>query len=400
MPQPMSSFSMPRRGLIRGTGAGLIAASGSAAAQQGDPAPVRAIGRPMPKLEREAPLSPEERVGFAVVGLGKFALNQILPSFAFCRQAKLVSLVSGDAAKAREVARQYGVPESGIHDYANYDRIADDPAIQVVYVILPNALHAEYTQRAFRAGKHVLCEKPMAVSSAEAREMIAAGRAAGRKLMVAYRAQYETFNRKAIEMIREGELGKLRLITSDHGRPAKPEEPADQWRLQRALAGGGSLFDVGIYAVNAMRYLSGEEPEEVMAMTQSDPDDPRFREVEDRTTWQFRMPSGLLCNGSTSYSYFETKRLSVLGTDAALRMDPATDYDLRRMWVSREGEREAELLLPMNNQFAAGLDHMAECVRENRDPRTPGEEGLRDMLAMEAIYEAARTGRTVRVGTP
>ena len=406
MPDPMPS-AVERRDLIRGASllaaAPVVGAPAMAAAQpsEGSRAPATAaptaIGRPMPKLEQEAPLPPGERVGFAVVGLGKFALNEILPAFAQCRRAKLVSLVSGDAAKARGVAAQYGVADSGILDYAGFDRIAENPAVQVVYIILPNALHAEYAHRAFRAGKHVLCEKPLAMTAAEAREMIAAGRAASRHLMVAYRAQYETFNRRAIELIREGAIGEPRLITSDHGRPLKPEDPADEWRMHRALAGGGPLVDVGIYAVNAMRYLSGEEPAEVMAMRRDAPNDPRFAEVEQSLTWQFRMPSGLLCQGSTAYDYFETKRIAVIGPKGALRLDPATDYDVRRMWLSREKEQETQLLLPMNNQFAAELDHMAECVQTGQTPRTPGEEGLRDILAIEAIYEAARTGGTVRV---
>ncbi len=406
-----------RRDLLLGAGAGLLASASRGAQAQGQtqaqgggaasplPEAARRIapsaeGRPMPQMQGEMPLPPSRRVGFAVVGLGKFTLNQILPSFAECDRARLVALVSGNVEKARRVAEHYGVDPAAIYDYAGFDRIAENPAIDVVYVILPNALHAEYTERAFRAGKHVLCEKPMAVTPAECRRMISAGREANRKLMVAYRAQYETYNLRAIELARSGELGELRLITSDHGRPLKPEDPADQWRMRRDLAGGGSLYDVGIYAVNAMRYLSGEEPVEVRAMHHTNPADPRFRDVEDLVTWQFRMPSGLLCLGSCSYSYHEAKRITVQGTKAELRLDPATDYYERRMWISRSGQEETELNLRDSNQFAAELDHMAQCVLENREPKTPGEEGLRDVVIMGAIYDAARSGRIVRIEQP
>lgn len=381
---------MDRRTLLAATP--VLAAAGAAAAQPAAPA---LTGRPMPRLEQEAPLPPDRRVGFAVVGLGKFALNQIIPSFGESRKARLAAVVSGDRAKAERVAAQYGAPHH--YTYENFDEVARNPAVQVVYVILPNIFHRPFAERAFRAGKHVLSEKPLATTSADARAMIAAARQAGRWLMTAYRAQYEGFNREAIRRVRAGELGPLRLITSDHGRPVKPEEPADEWRIRQALAGGGSLHDVGIYAVNAMRYLSGEEPAEAFATIASDPADPRFREVEDRVTWQFRMPSGLLTQGSSSYSFRETKRFTVFGEKATLRMDPATDYDLRRMWLAPEGETETEVLLPLRNQFAAMMDHMAESVLENRAPRTAGEEGLRDLLAIEAIHESARTGRWVRV---
>jgi glucose-fructose oxidoreductase len=199
----------------------------------------------MPEMEKEMPEAPEKRLGYAIVGLGQFALNQIIPSFAESKSSKLVALVSGKREKALQVADRYGVDQKNIYDYQNFDRIADNDEIDIVYIILPNALHAEYTVRAFKAGKHVLCEKPMAVTAEECETMIRAGREADRKLMIAYRAQYEPYNLEAIRMSREGELGKIRLVTSDHGRILDPKVPADQWRMVKALAGGGSLYDIG-----------------------------------------------------------------------------------------------------------------------------------------------------------
>jgi glucose-fructose oxidoreductase len=195
-----SGLALSRRLFLHGTGRGLLLGSsigliGPALAQNSrDVGPAHALppsgpaGRPAPEMEKEMPIEPGRRLGWAVVGLGKFALNQILPSFGESRSAKLVALVSGNRQKAEEVASRYGVDTRGIYDYGNFDRIADNPEIDVVYIILPNGLHAEYAVRAFKAGKHVFCEKPMAITVEQCETMIRAGREADRKLMVAYRA--------------------------------------------------------------------------------------------------------------------------------------------------------------------------------------------------------------------
>ncbi|MET0746228.1 MAG: Gfo/Idh/MocA family oxidoreductase [Microvirga sp.] len=401
----MFDVGLSRRLFLRGTGGGLLAgttlgvtpvfAQGGAGGN-GMPAlpPARPTGRPVPKLEKELPEAPGRRLGYAVVGLGQFALNQIIPSFAESKSSKLVALVSGNPEKARDVADRYGVPASGLYGYDTFDRIADNEAIDIVYIILPNALHAEYTQRAFKAGKHVMCEKPMAVTPAECEAMIRAGREANRRLMIAYRAQYEPYNLEAIRMARSGELGAIRLVTSDHGRNLDPEVPADQWRMVRALAGGGSLYDIGIYALQAARYITGEEPVEVSGRLFSDPNDPRFREVEDTVAFQLRFPSGILANLSSSYSTAPVKRIQVFGTKASLILDPATEYDKHQMMVRTEKD-ERRVMIPEANQFAAEMDHFSKAAMEDRDPRTPGEEGLRDIRILQAIYESAREGRPV-----
>ena len=201
------------------------------------------------------------KVGYAIVGLGGYA-NVIMPRFAECRHSRLTALVSGDPAKARRIAAEYGVPERNIYDYGNFDRIRDNPDVDIVYVILPVALHHEYTLRAAAAGKHVLCEKPMAMNAREAAEMIAACRAANVKLMIGYRSWFESHNREAMRMTQAGELGPLRLVTSQHG--FNIGDP-DQWRLDPGLSGGGSMMDIGIYSLQSARYLTGEEPVEVAA---------------------------------------------------------------------------------------------------------------------------------------
>jgi len=341
--------------------------------------------------------SDQKKVGFAIVGLGKYATEQIMPNFRDCEHARLAALVSGSPDKARKLAAEYGLAEQNIYSYDNFDAIKDNPEVDVVYIILPNGLHAEYTVRAAEAGKHVLCEKPMATTVADCERMIAACQKANRQLMIAYRAQYEPFNRSAIERIRQGELGQVRAITADHGRPVKPSEnKPDVWRVDKKLAGGGSLMDIGIYSLNAARYLTGEEPIEITAMESSDKNDPRFKEVEDNIHFTLRFPSGILASCTSSYSYESVKRGRVFGDKAWLDLDPLSDYDTHTLKTG-DATGEQEPKIKEGNQFAAQLDHMAECARANKTPRTPGEEGLRDVRLILAIYEAARTGRAVNV---
>ncbi|MBS7455604.1 Gfo/Idh/MocA family protein [Coralloluteibacterium stylophorae] len=383
-----------RRRLLQGAGGSLLAASALGAAGAQTRVPERASGQPMPELARPLPAGPQRRLGWAVVGLGNFALNQMLPSFADSKHARLVALVSGNRDKAREVAGHYGVEDDNIYGYDDFDRIAENDAIDVVYIVLPPALHADYTIRALEAGKHVLCEKPMAPTVAECDAMIEAADRAGRKLMIAYRAQYQAHNLEAIRMIQDGELGALKYITSAHSRNTNPEEPADQWRLQKEMAGGGSLFDIGIYSLNAARYLSGEEPVRISASIHSDASDPRFREVEDLVLFRLEFPSGVIANCSSGFSTASMNRATAVGADAVLTMEPATDYYRHSLSVSsKDGTRE--LGLREDNQFAQEIDHLCECIRADTTPKTPGAEGRQDVRLMLAIYEAARSGRTM-----
>lgn len=331
------------------------------------------------------------KLGYAVVGLGSYAVNQIMPQFANCRHSKLVALVSGTPEKLETLGAKYGIPRTHRYSYANYDRIRDNPDIDVVYVVLPNALHAEYSIRASQAGKHVMCEKPMAVSSAEAEAMIAAAKKAGRKLMIGYRSQFEPNNRRAIELVKSGAIGPARLVTAEHGFPISP----NQWRLDPKLSGGGSLMDIGIYSLQAARYLTGEEPMAVSAMESTDRSDPRFRSVEDRIDFQLRFPSGALANCVSSYTSHHNG-YRVTGPQGWVGMEPATSYGGHRLWLRQKGQTQ-EITLPDGppNQWVGQLDEMALSLAEKREPIASGEEGLRDMRLVEAIYKSAREGRTV-----
>ena len=336
------------------------------------------------------------KVGYAIVGLGSYATNQIMPQFANCRLSKLAALVSGTPEKLERYGAQYGVPERSRYSYATFDRIRDNPDVDVVYVVLPVSMHAEYTIRAAKAGKHVLSEKPMAVSSAECQAMIAACRAANRKLMIGYRCHFEPHNLHAMRLAREGALGRNRFVQSEHGFPIG--DPT-QWRLDKERSGGGSMMDIGIYSIQALRYIAGEEPVSVSATEFTDRTDPRFREVEDRVAWSFQFPSGMVGQGFSSYSSGHN-HIRLVGDKGWLDMEPATPYDGHRMRLGQVYGPARDVTPPPGpavNQFVGQLDHMAECVLTGREPIVPGEEGLRDIRLIEAIYQSAREGRTVKL---
>ena len=380
----LSGRQITRRGFLAKVGQGLAAANiaavwlKDAVAQQ-------------PHLV--VPDPPGKKVGYAVVGLGQLAIYQILPAIAQCEKSKVVALVSGHPDKASKIALRYGVDPKNIYNYENYDSIKDNPEVDVIYIVLPNSMHAEYTIRGVQAGKHVLCEKPMATTPAECQAMIDAARKANRKLMVAYRCRYEPFNQEMIRLAREQELGPVRIIHADAG--FNIVDPT-QWRLRKSMSGGGSLMDIGIYSLQAARYLSGEEPIEVNAMSYSTPGDPRFKEVEETINFQLRFPGGVLANCTADYSSAYRSHFRVIATKGYFELDPAMSYTGLLMRVNRGNEVEEPAIQPRDH-FASEMEHMSQCVMEDKTPLTPGEEGLRDLKIMMAIYEAAATGKTVKV---
>lgn len=341
--------------------------------------------------------SPNHRLGFAIMGLGRLALENILPAFAECKHARPVALISGDSRKMQIVARQYGIAASSCYGYQDFARIRADRAIDVVYVVLPNSLHHDAVLKASAAGKHVLCEKPMATSPEEARAMIDACKRAQRKLMIAYRCQYETYNVELARRARNGEFGRIQIIdainTQNQGDPT-------QWRQSKALSGGGSLPDVGLYCLNTVRALLGQEPSELSASIFTLPNDPRFKEVEGTVSFTLRFASGVIANCSTSYSVHEYRNLRILGDKATAEIENAFGYTGQMLRIKkRDGKTDADtqLTMPHRNQFSLEIDHMALCVRTDRTPRTPGEEGLQDQMLMAAIYESANTGHPVTI---
>lgn len=344
----------------------------------------------------------DQRTGYAVVGLGRLTVDQILPAMGKSKYCKPVALVSGDRAKALKIAAQYGIKPTSVYDYTTYDQLAQNPDVKVIYIVLPNSMHAEYTVRGAKAGKHILCEKPMATSVRECQQMIDACNRAGVKLMIAYRSQYEPYDRAMIRMIRSGKFGKLKQYLATN---SQNQGDPTQWRLKRALAGGGCMPDVGVYCLNAARFLSDEEPYEVQATTTQPKDDPRFAEVEASCQVIAKFPSGFTAVFNSAYNAHKSQFLRIEGTEAWAELAPAFAYHGIKMkfsYYSKEEKMEMghEPQLEEKDQFALEMDHFALCVQQNLRPHTPGEEGLQDQRITDAIYESARTGKAVKLTPP
>jgi predicted dehydrogenase len=343
------------------------------------------------------PLPPDRRMGYAVVGLGHLSLEEILPALSSCKKSKLAALVSGSPEKMKKVAAQYGVKAENCYSYETFDQIRNNPEVHVIYIVLPNGLHKEYVIRAAKTGKHILCEKPMANTAEECREMIAACEKAKVKLMIAYRIQYQPHNRKLREMVQSKTFGAPKLIEACNSQSSA--NPA-HWRHKKALAGGGALPDIGLYCLNTNRFVLGEEPTEVFAYQYSTPGNPLFTEVEELMSWQMRFPSGVVASCTTDYNVHESRRYRVMCEKGWLNMDKAYAYHGQKLSTAKaEGKMELqqEIGLAETDQFAVEMDHFSECVMENKRPFTPGEEGLQDHIIMEAIYQSAREGKPVKI---
>jgi predicted dehydrogenase len=332
---------------------------------------------------------PEKKLGFALVGLGSLSTNQIAPALQKTRHCRLAGIVSGTPAKRKKWAEQYSLPESAIYTYETFDKIKDNPDIDVVYVVLPNSMHGEYTIRAAQAGKHVLCEKPMEISPEKCQEMVDACKKHNRQLAIGYRCQFTPHHLEMMRITREKQFGALKLIEASFG--FKIGDPR-QWRLRHALAGGGALMDVGIYALQAARYTSGEEPIEVVAF-ETKTDWQKFKEVDESIFWTLRFPSGALANCGTTYNTNGMNRVYAGYENGWALLEPAYSYGGLQGKTSK-----GKLDLPQLDQFAAEMDDFAQCIKENRKSKVSGEEGVRDAKILAAIYQSIRNGgKTIKL---
>ena len=331
----------------------------------------------------------DRKLGFALVGLGNLSTHQIAPALQKTNFCRLAGIVTGSPAKAERWKAQYNIPDKNIYSYDTMEQIADNPDIDVIYVVTPNALHAEHTIKAAKAGKHVLCEKPMEVSSEKCRQMIDACKKAGRQLAIGYRLHFEPNNLECVRLAREKVFGDMKFIEADFGfHIGNPT----QWRLNRVLAGGGPLMDVGIYALQATRYITGEEPIQVTAV-QTVTDPVKFKDVEETIEWQLKFPSGIVASSTSTYNFNGMARYQAFAENGWFELSPAYGYN------GITGRRSDGQLINLDSgdQFAAEMDNFAECILNNQPTKVPGEEGLRDVKIMMAIYEAARTGKSVNL---
>jgi predicted dehydrogenase len=332
-----------------------------------------------PSQARQSP-----SIGYAMVGLGRISMGHFMPGLKDAKQSRLAGLVSGHRDKAEKNAAEYGLPTSAIYNYENFDSIRDNKAIDAVYIALPNSMHAEYTIRAAKAGKHVLCEKPMATSVDDCKAMIDACRGANVKLMIAYRCQLEPTNLRAIQLIRDGSLGSVQAIESANGFNIGPD-----WRLNKKLAGGGPLMDVGVYSLNASRYLTGEEPEILSAYSSVIDKDGRFNEVEENVGWTMKFPSGIVASCNTTYGGSMDGYYRVHGSKGAMTVENAFPYQGQHLTAQFRGGEKLDEPNPAKDpsQFTRQADYFSNCVLNNTEPKMDGQEGLKDIQYIAQIYK-------------
>lgn len=328
-------------------------------------------------------------VRYAVVGLGWIAQSAILPAFANARRnSKLVALVSDDPAKLRALGRKYDV--AGLFSYEEYGRCLQEGGLDAVFIALPNTMHRAYAEAAAAAGVHVLCEKPLATTELDCEAMIDACRAAGVKLMTAYRLHFEKANLEAIALVKSRPFGDPRVFSSVY------TSQVERGNLRLREGEGGPLFDIGIYCLNAARYLFRSEPEEVYGW-HARSDDRRFEECPETTSALLRFPGERLATFTCSFGASGVSAYEIVGTKASLRLDPAYGFAKELThYFTRDG-RTRRRTFPVRDQFAAELLYFSDCVLRNREPEPSGAEGLADVRVLCAIEESAKSGRPVRL---
>jgi predicted dehydrogenase len=333
------------------------------------------------------------RVGFAVVGLGGIAKVAVLPSFAACKNAKLVAVVSRDRKKARRMAREFDASSSYTND--EYAACLANPEVSAVYIATPSGEHVEFTVRAAQAGKHVLCEKPLAASVQQSFQMVEACRRSGVLLMTAYRKYYEPSTLYLKQLVQNGDLGRIDLIHTVFSELYNPGvSPA--WLLDPKLAGGGPLTDLGVYCVNTGRWLAGEDPMEVRAQAWSH-DQRRFREVEEGIAFQMRFPSGLMLQGSSTYGAAMTSFIYIQGAKGWVMLNPAYQCEDERRLTGKIAGRPVARNFKVLDEFALEIDAFASAIQQHRAIEPDGIQGHRDMIILDAIYQAAKTQGAVVV---
>ena len=329
------------------------------------------------------------KLGFALVGLGSLSSGQLAPALQRTQYCRLAAIVTGTPSKIPTWKARYNIADKDVYSYDTMERMADNPEIDVVYVVTPNALHNESTLKAAKAGKHVFCEKPMEVTAEKCQQMIDGVKKAGRMLAVGYRCQYDPNHLECRRLATEKVFGELKTIEGGFSRTIT----ANEWRVKRALAGGGPLMDVGIYALQTCRFVSGREPVELTAKFGPVTDPAKFAEVEESVDWEMTFPGGLKTTCRTSYERSGANDFTVTAEKGMFELNPAYNYNSARGTRS-DGQ---PINLSSVNQFVAEMDDFAQCIMNNKPSKVPGEEGLRDVKIMMAIYESARTGQPVKL---
>jgi predicted dehydrogenase len=325
----------------------------------------------------------DKKLGIALVGLGGYSGGQLAPALQLTQHCYLAGLVTGTPAKATQWGEKYKIPTKNIYNYQNFDSIKDNPDIDIVYVVLPVSMHKEFTIRAAKAGKHVICEKPMALNVADCQEMINACKKADRMLSIGYRLHFDPYHQEIMRLGQKQVFGALTGFEAANG--FKWGGNPDAWRLKKALAGGGGLMDMGVYTIQAARYTTGKEPIAVTARQEKTRPE-LFKEVDETVFFELEFPGRLKAQCKSSYNN-NWSSLKATEQRGSFELNPAFPYN----GIQGKSTNGAISYPPMNQQ-AAQMDDFAQCVMQGKATRVPGEEGLKDMKVVEAIYRSLANG--------
>jgi len=335
--------------------------------------------------------SARRKIRYAVIGLGYISQIAVLPAFAHAsKNSELTALVSSDPVKLKKLAKKYNVANT--YSYEEFDDCLNSGEIDAVYIALPNDMHREYTVRSANAGKHILCEKPMAVTEKDCEAMIQAADKNNVKLMIAYRLHFEEANLNAIEIIKSGKIGEPRLFNSVFSQQVKDEQNI---RLKGEL-GGGTLHDMGIYCINAARYLFQEEPIEVTAFSANN-GEPRFKDIDEMTSVIMRFPGEKLAVFTSSFGQSESSAYQVYGTKGNVRLDPAYEFAEGLKYTVTVDGKSKEKQLPKRDHFGPMLSYLSDCILNDKQPQSSGKEGLADVRIISALYQSAEKGKSVKL---
>ena len=337
----------------------------------------------LPGLSAASSVNKSGKLGIAFIGLGNYATKQLAPAIEQAKDCYLAGIVTGTKEKEAVWSEKYGIKKENIYNYDNFDSIASNKDIDIVYVVLPNSMHAEYTIRAAKAGKHVICEKPMALTAKEGQTMIDACEKYDVLLSIGYRLHFDPNTQEIMRVAAEKPYGNIQYVHSEAGFAMG--DATGKWRLNKELAGGGAVMDMGIYSIQAARYATGEEPVAVRAQEyKTDPE--KFKEVDETVTWQMEFPSGAYSNSMTSYNA-RANRLYVSYQKGVAQLEPATKYT----GIKGTIQKRVLEVQPINQQ-ARQMDGFAQSVKSGTPSIVPGEEGMRDMRVIDAIYRSIANG--------
>ena len=324
----------------------------------------------------------------AIMGLGSYG-TRVAEAMRDCKIAKLVGAISGTPSKITDWQSRYNIPQKNCYNYENFDNIKDNPDIDAVYVITPNGLHHDEVIRVAKAGKHVICEKPMALNAKEGQEMVDACKTANVKLLVGYRMHFEPHTLEIIRMRKDGEFGKILFF---QGLSGFTIGDPNQWRLNKKLSGGGSLMDIGIYSINGARYMVGEDPVWVTAEeTKNNPE--KFKEGIDETIqFQLGFPGGAVASCLSTYSMNFLDRFFLDGQKGFAELNPATGYG-----PIKGRTNKGEINQPVVTHQTLQMEEMSGIILQGKQPvvAVDGEEAVKDLKIIDAIYEATKTGKKI-----